>query len=164
LHERLLEIGLPGGLRAIGWHAYNMARIEAGTPIFLTDFGPGTLPHETGRRVLDQAVSFSKGCYPGQEVVARMQNLGHPKQVLTGIRIERDAVPMTGAFVLDRDADDAETIGAITSAAPCPMLGNIAGGFAMMQWSKANVGDVVFIDIEGTRAPAHLSDTPLWKP
>ena len=50
--------------------ATNTARLEAGTPYFRIDFGPTNLPHESG--VLASRVSFTKGCYPGQEVVARI--------------------------------------------------------------------------------------------
>jgi len=70
--------------RGIGWLAFNTARIEAGTPLYHVDFGPDSLPHETS--LLDEAVSFTKGCYLGQEVVARLHNLGHPKRMLVGLK------------------------------------------------------------------------------
>lgn len=73
------------GLRPIGWAAFNVARIEAGTPLYLLDFGPDSLPAESG--VLDRRVSFTKGCYLGQEIVARMHSLGKPKQVVVGLRL-----------------------------------------------------------------------------
>lgn len=71
-------------LRPIGWAAYNIARIEAGTPLYLLDFGPDSLPGETS--LLDDRVSFKKGCYLGQEVVARMNALGKPKKRLVALR------------------------------------------------------------------------------
>ncbi|CAN5682259.1 hypothetical protein BH11PLA1_BH11PLA1_20580 [soil metagenome] len=74
-----------GMLRPIGFAAYNIARIEAGVPMYLLDFGPDSLPGETG--VLADRVSFKKGCYLGQEIVARMNALGHPKQRVVGVRI-----------------------------------------------------------------------------
>ncbi|MBC7770856.1 MAG: aminomethyl transferase family protein [Pyrinomonadaceae bacterium] len=83
----------PGGIpraRRIGWHAYNIARIEAGTPKYFIDFGPTSLPHETG--VLADRVSFKKGCYLGQEVVARMESLGHPKQRLVALKLTESAM------------------------------------------------------------------------
>ncbi|MFG0260551.1 MAG: YgfZ/GcvT domain-containing protein, partial [Phycisphaerales bacterium JB041] len=61
-------------LRPAGWHACNIARIESGTPLYFLDFDEQTLPHETG--VLRDRVSFTKGCYLGQEVVARMEARG----------------------------------------------------------------------------------------
>ena len=69
-----------------GWGgAFNIARIEAGTPLFHVDYGPDNLPHETG--VIATRTSFRKGCYLGQEVVARMESLGKPKQRLVGVGI-----------------------------------------------------------------------------
>ena len=66
----------------------NAARIEAGTPLYNLDFGPTSLPHESA--IVDQRVRFDKGCYLGQEVVARMQSLGHPTQRLVSLEIGRD--------------------------------------------------------------------------
>src|SRR5678815_1620503 len=73
-------------LRPAGWHAFNIARIEAGRPLYNIDFGPDSLPHETG--VLSDRVNFKKGCYLGQEIVARMESRGHSKRTLVGIRRE----------------------------------------------------------------------------
>lgn len=78
-------------LRPCGWFAYNIARIEAGTPLFKIDFGPENLPAETG--VLEDRVNFKKGCYLGQEVVARMHARGHPKQRLVALRFDDDLPP-----------------------------------------------------------------------
>ena len=86
-------------IRPIGWYAYNVARIEAGTPLFNVDFGATNLPHETG--VLHDRVSFKKGCYPGQEIVARIESQGRPKQTLIGLRPVGDALPVAGAQVFE---------------------------------------------------------------
>ena len=96
--------GLRG--RPVGWEAFNTARIEAGTPMFHIDFGPDSLPGETG--LLESRVSFTKGCYLGQEIVARMQNLGHPKRMLAGFQIESNALPVAGTQVLDAPGEDAK--------------------------------------------------------
>lgn len=93
------------GLRPAGWHAYNIARIEAGTAMYNIDFGPDSLPAESG--VISDRVSFTKGCYLGQEVVARMHSRGHPKQRLVAIkfeaRIDQESglprLPMAGTLV-----------------------------------------------------------------
>ena len=95
VYECLLgAVGQAGRGRAVGWQAYNTARIEAGVPIYHVDFGPDSLPHETG--LLDRAVSFTKGCYVGQEIVARMQSLGHPKRVLVGLKFDDDPAAACG--------------------------------------------------------------------
>ncbi|MEM1166597.1 MAG: glycine cleavage T C-terminal barrel domain-containing protein [Planctomycetota bacterium] len=132
--------------RPIGWHAYNIARLEAGTPIFNLDFGVSNLPAETG--LLDDRVSFTKGCYLGQEVVARMHSLGHPKQTLVAVRAANDDEsrepawqPETGAAITKADTDaDAAPIGAITSCTRSPMLGDSIIALAMVKWGAHEPG------------------------
>ena len=140
------EAGHAFGAKPIGWHAYNTARIEGGTPLFHVDFGATNLPGETG--VLDDRVSFAKGCYLGQEVVARMQSLGHPKQVLVGLRAKagvdssaREWQPDTGAPVRKADGDD--VVGAVTSSARSPMLGDAIVAFAVVKWGAHEAGSAV---------------------
>lgn len=133
---------IAGAARPIGWHAFNIARIENGRPIFNLDFGPDSLPHETG--VLADRVSFTKGCYLGQEVVARMQSRGHSKRRLVALLIDTPAVasegelavsqPETGASVFAAESEPpGEPIGAVTSSAVSPMLGSRAIAFAQVK-------------------------------
>ncbi len=134
-------------LRLGGWHAYNIARIEAGWPLFQIDFGPASLPHETG--VLHDRVSFRKGCYLGQEVVARMESLGRPKQVLAALRIEGggDEQPVTGAAVRAADAGpESKPIGGVTSSACSPMLGGAPICFAQLRTNSAEPGTRLLVD------------------
>jgi folate-binding protein YgfZ len=143
-------------LRPSGWHAYNIARIEAGTPLYNIDFGENSLPAETG--VLDDRVSFKKGCYLGQEVVARMHSRGHSKQVLVGIKF--DVMQSPDDFVL-QPTDGAELIpvvdgkpgpepvGAITSSTISPMLGSAAIAFAQIKQSHRAAGTQVAAQVSG---------------
>ncbi len=150
--------------RPIGWSAFNTARIEAGSPIFHIDFGRDSLPAETG--ILDQAVSFTKGCYLGQEIVARMKSLGHPKRLLVGLRIKGDALPVAGAQVTE-PADDQKTpadsprathniIGGVTSSAISPLLGQRPVIFAVMKWGKHTPGTRVLVPTEDGLAEAQV--------
>lgn len=132
--------------RPIGWSAYNTARIEAGSPLFHIDFGTDSLPGETA--LLDEAVSFTKGCYIGQEIVARMKNLGHPKRVIAGLKLPGDAMPIAGAQVLDAK-DRVTVIGGVTSSTLSPMLGNTAIAFAVLKWGRHEVGQTVAVPAEG---------------
>lgn len=141
-------------LRAAGWHAFNIARIEAGTPLFMMDFGPDSLPGET--TLLETRVSMNKGCYLGQEVVARMHNLGHPKQRLAAIRLDKPAEagefqPFTGLEIFEQD-DPQAAVGAVTSSTISPMLGGEPICFAMLKWSHAS---------DGSRVAFHTSRGPL---
>lgn len=160
VHEQLLEAGLGQGLRTVGWLAFNSARIEGGTPLFLIDFASDSLPHETG--LLARRVSFTKGCYVGQEVVARMQNLGHPARVLVGLKIEGEFMPVTGSQVFDPADQAAEVIGAVTSATPSPMLGRTIIAFAMVKYARARAGTEVIVNAEGRQARAVVHDLKFW--
>jgi folate-binding protein YgfZ len=103
-----------GGASPAGWLALEAGRIEAGLPRFGSDFGPENLFLEVG---LDDAVSFDKGCYVGQEIVARVKSRGHVNRCLAGLIVEGDAAPG------DRVRMGDETVGRVTSASPSPRLG-----------------------------------------
>lgn len=129
----------PPCVRPIGVRALEIARLEAGWPVFPTDFGPDNLPAETG--VIDDRVSFTKGCYLGQEVVARMKSLGHPKQRLVALRFADPAAgPAVGDKLRPADAPDADAVGHVTSAAPSPALGGRVVAFAQVKWSHVTPG------------------------
>jgi tRNA-modifying protein YgfZ len=97
--------------------AFNVLRIEAGTPLFGVDFDESNLPQEVGRD--RQAISFTKGCYLGQETVARIDALGHVNQRLVGVRFAADGVPDAGTELSRGGA----TAGRVTSAVFSPKLG-----------------------------------------
>ncbi len=151
--DEVREGGRSALARRIGWHAYNIARIEAGTPLYYLDFGPDSLPHETG--VLRDRVSFTKGCYLGQEVVARMESLGHPKQRLVALRIADDGVNDdggagvgTGTPVLSEARVDGAVVGAVTSSTFLPLAGSAegrVGALAMVKWAQANAGQTLYV-------------------
>jgi folate-binding protein YgfZ len=144
-------------IRPIGWHAFNIARIEAGTPLMNIDFGTTNLPHETG--VLKSRLSFTKGCYLGQEVVARMESLGQPKQRLVGLRMDEDKLPVAGSQVFARREDGSmdQQIGAVTSSTLSPMLGATPIAFAMIRSSHAATGTRVLVNAEGEQALAMIN-------
>jgi len=148
------------GASSVGWHAYNTARIEAGTPLYYVDFGPTNLPGETG--VLADRVSFKKGCYLGQEIVARMNALGSPKQTLVALRVARAphdpdkpagsatsiderAQPTTGAEVRAAADPASPVIGAVTSSTISPKLGSASIAFAMVKFAHAKADTDLFV-------------------
>ncbi len=133
--------------KPLGWMAYNIARLEAGTPHFHVDFGPDTLPAETG--LLDVACSHTKGCYRGQEVVARMRDLGHPAKRLVGFVCQSEALPVDGTSIFAEPDAEATPIGAVTSAAPSPLLGNTPIGLAMVKWDYHEPGTTLHTPAEG---------------
>lgn len=134
-------------LRLAGWHAFNIARIEAGIPLFFLDFGPDSLPGETG--VIEERVSFTKGCYLGQEIVARMHSLGHPKQIIRAIKCaaptdENAPEPVTASPVLV----EGKEVGAVSSATLSPLLGGDSACLAILKWDSHEAGTEVAIATE----------------
>jgi folate-binding protein YgfZ len=163
--ERMPDDG-PRRARPVGWHAINVARIEAGTPLFGIDFGPENLPHETG--LLHRRVSFTKGCYLGQEIVARIESQGRPKQRLVGLRPARDLLPVAGAPVYGRDetspAGLGDPVGAVTSSTLAPMLGSVPVAFAMVRSDHAEPGTTVVVSAEGEHGEAAVCDLRFYQP
>jgi folate-binding protein YgfZ len=143
--------------RPIGWQAYNTARIEAGTPVFHIDFGPDSLPAEVGEALFNEAVSLTKGCYVGQEIVARMKNLGHPKRVLVGFRAAGQELPVAGSQVVPADGDTSRIIGGVTSSTFSALLGHQAIGFAVVKWGHHEPGTAVRIPAGGSLVTAEIT-------
>ena len=145
-------------LRPAGWAAFNATRIEAGRPIFGIDFDDKTLPHETSQ--LERAVSFTKGCYLGQEIVARMQARGQAARQIVGLRMADESLPIAGALVYD-DADN--QIGAITSSTVSPVLSGAAICLAILKKGFAAVGTIVNVPAEGQIRKASVATLPFVK-
>lgn len=98
----------------------DVLRIEAGVPVFGPDMAEDTIPLEAG--IEQQAISFTKGCYVGQEVIIRVLHRGHGRvaQKLVGLLMEPwQAVPAPGT-TLQADGKD---VGVVTSSAESPALG-----------------------------------------
>jgi folate-binding protein YgfZ len=110
LEQALLEHGQELGAMRAGQDALEVARIEDGVPVDGIDITADTILLETD---LDQAVSYTKGCYLGQEIIARIHWRGQPARRLRGLLIEGDALPETGAKLLTADGG---TAGYLTSA------------------------------------------------
>jgi tRNA-modifying protein YgfZ len=104
------------GAEPVSPEVYETARVEAGLPRFGTDITSENFPAEAS--ILDRAVSFSKGCYPGQETVAKMYYRGRPNRTLHRLEIE-GSPPSPGAPILQEE----KQVGTITSIAPLTIDG-----------------------------------------
>jgi folate-binding protein YgfZ len=114
-----LEAGLlSGGAVAIDAATADTVRIEAGVPIFHRDMDEETIPLEAG--IEGRAISLTKGCYVGQEVIIRVLHRGHGRvaRKLVGLALEGGSVPEAGATVRSGDRE----IGHVTSATISPAL------------------------------------------
>ena len=150
-------------VRPVGWYAYNIARIEAGTPLMNIDFGATNLPHETG--IIDRRISFTKGCFLGQEVVARIESQGRPRRRLVGLHMRGEELPIAGAMVYQKTESGAgEPVGIVTSSTISPMLGARPVAFAMIRAAAAQAGAAVLAGAEGELAEAIVGPLRFWPP
>ena len=121
--DKLIIAVKAAGGRACGWQALEMARIEAGIPRFGVDMDETNLAPEAG--IEERAISYSKGCYIGQEVIARIRTYGQVAKSLRGLRFADSikVLPKRGDRLYRGDTE----IGYVTSAAASPTLkSNIA--------------------------------------
>ena len=139
-----------GAVRATA-EAIDSARVEAGYPVFGIDMTSDTIPLEAG--IEHRAISFTKGCYVGQEVIIRVLHRGHGRvaRKLVGLRID-GRCPAHGAKLYSGDKE----IGMVTSAAESPRLGTIALGYVHRDFLAP--GAVVEVDTPQGRATAAVSE------
>lgn len=152
--ELLQRRGAPHGLQLAGWEALNTARIEAGIPWFGLDMDESTLLPETGLEAV--AASETKGCYVGQEIIARLRTYGSLSKRLMGLLVEGRTVPEPGDVILYQGAP----AGTLTSAAWSPALGRPIGmGYVRREAYEA--GTPVEIVSADTRLKAGVAARPL---
>lgn len=113
---------------------WDAVRIEHGLPRFGAEFDATHYPQEAALEKL--AVSFSKGCYLGQEVVYMLENRGHVKRKLVPLELQGDTPPAAGTAVTTAAGD---AVGEIRSAALAPSSGKPAA-IAMVKWAHAKPG------------------------
>ncbi|MEZ6057623.1 MAG: hypothetical protein R3C01_13060 [Planctomycetaceae bacterium] len=99
-----------------GSHAWDALRIESQYPRYGVDLSDALIAQEAGRT--KQAISFTKGCYLGQEPIARLDALGHTNKELRGLSWDVSVAPFAGAEILESNGDG--VVGTMTSAAAIP--------------------------------------------
>jgi tRNA-modifying protein YgfZ len=129
------------GATAVSEPAAECVRIERGRPRYGIDLDDSVIPQEAGLN--ERAVSFTKGCYVGQETVARLHYKGKPNRHLRGLRLSEPAV--SGEQLLLRE----RPVGHVSSAAVSPRLGPIA--LALVR-REAEPGSVVSFGEHGASA------------
>jgi aminomethyltransferase len=151
--ERLMEAGGPHGIKPVGRQALEALRIEAGLPKAGSELTEDIVPPEANLE--GKAFSLTKGCYPGQEVVARMDTYGNVRRHLVGLILKDSTIPPKGAKLFSGDRE----VGWISSAVNSPKLGHtIALGFPLRDFSKP--GTELSVELEGNRLPATVHALP----
>jgi folate-binding protein YgfZ len=159
LADTMERAGEPLGIVVVGLDVFNALRIEAGTPVFGLDVTTENLPQELGRD--DRAISFTKGCYLGQETVARIDALGHVNKVLRGLLFPPGPVPPAGAAL----EANGKRVGAVTSAADSPGWGAPVA-LAYVRSAQAVEGTELHVSLPGaaTTMTARVMPLPMLPP
>jgi tRNA-modifying protein YgfZ len=124
IFEQVWSSALKAGAVPAGLAAWEIARVEAGRPEWGIDIDDSTIPQEANFDDLE-AISYTKGCYIGQEVVARVHFRGHVNRHLRGLRASSNDAPPTGAQLAD---DEGNHVGDVRSSVASPRLGGLAIG------------------------------------
>ena len=140
----------------IGFDTLEVLRVEAGIPRCTAELDDRIIPNEA---VKDRAVSFTKGCYIGQEPVVMMEHRGRPNRLLSGLAIEGETLPGRNALI-QKDGKDAGWI--TTAVHGRAVRGVIALGFVRRRAMAA--GGPLEVEVDGGLAGAEIVDLPFFDP
>lgn len=141
------------GATPVGLDAWDIARVEAGRPEWGIDIDDTTIPQEANFDEL-HAVSYTKGCYIGQEIVARVHFRGHVNRLMRGLRFGTGALPPIKAQLIDHTD---KVVGDVRSGVDSPRLGPIALG---MVRREVELGTVLPVRWDGGEATATVVALP----
>jgi tRNA-modifying protein YgfZ len=136
--EGVREALLAAGAVEVAAAAAEILRIETGRPRFGAEMGTETMPAEAG--IIEQAVSFTKGCYIGQETVARLHYKGKPNRHLRGLRLSAPIEPGQSLRLGEKE------VGTLGSAAVSPVHGPV--GLAILR-REAEPGATLAVGEDG---------------
>lgn len=121
------------GAAALDDNTMDLLRIEGGIPAWGADLDEGIIPVEAG---MEDAISYAKGCYTGQEIIARIRARGHTNRSLRGLLLSSAVDAGEKLFAVD-GARAGHEIGRVTSFAVSPALGPIALGYVRNEYAAA---------------------------
>jgi folate-binding protein YgfZ len=147
--DRLIAAAQKVGGRPAGTLALDVVRVEAGIPRYGTDIDDSNLAQETGLE--EEAISYEKGCYLGQEVVARVHFRGHVNRLLRGLSFG-DSAPAPGASLFDGE----KPVGTVTSAVASPEYGPIGLGYVRREVDPSSALRWAAGDVEGSATVVRL--------
>ena len=155
--DKLIAAAKQTGGRACGWQAFETARIEAGIPRFGADMDETNIPLECG--IESRAVTYTKGCYIGQEVINRIHSVGHVNRELRALRLATnlEQLPNKGDKLFHND----KVVGHVTSAVKSPVFGNIALGYVRREANQ--IGNELVLRTAAGESPAKIVALPFGK-
>jgi folate-binding protein YgfZ len=154
--NRLAEAVTAEGGRRCGWECLEWARIEAGLPRYGHDMDDRNLAPEAG--IEARAISYTKGCYIGQEVISRIRSKGKVTRSLRGLEFEESGGPLPQRG--DRLLRDGHEVGYLTSAVHSPGLGRSIG-LGYVRGLVDEPGAVLEVLTQAGRKTARLRSLPL---
>jgi tRNA-modifying protein YgfZ len=143
---------LTAGARPAGLEAYEILRVEAGTPVFGPDMDENRFVVEVGRAA--RAICYTKGCYLGQEPIVMARDRGQVNRTLLGLTVQGEGAVPHGARVL-RDGGE---VGQVTSSVVSPRLGTIA--LAYLRRGNQEPGTAVVVETPAGTRPAEVVSLP----
>jgi folate-binding protein YgfZ len=146
--------------RLCGWLALEITRVESGRPRFGLDMDASNLASETG--IEKEAIRYDKGCYIGQEVIARIRTYGRVNKMLRGLKLKLDGewknLPAPGTKLFD--ATEGKEAGYLTSVVQSPRLGETVGlGYVRKAFDQT--GTELVLKGESGDGLARIVDLPL---
>ena len=155
LADKLIAAAQQLGGRACGWHALETARLEAGLPRFGAEMDATNLPPEAG--LASRAISYTKGCYIGQEIIARLRTYGQVAKALRGLRFADGTGPLPKKgdklFAGDKEA------GYVSSAIHSPALdANIGLGYVRREQNA--IGTALTVRTGAGEISVTVTETP----
>lgn len=154
--DQLMAAGKAFDIKPVGGQARELLRIEAGLPKAGPDLNEEIVPPEANLE--GKAFSLSKGCYPGQEVVARMDTYGNVRRHLVGLIIQNQTVPPAGSKLFSGERE----VGWVSSAVFSPQRNAVlAFGFPLRDFSAPDTA--LTVDVAGTRHQATVHALPFQK-
>jgi folate-binding protein YgfZ len=157
--DKLIAAAKQIGGRAVGWTAFETARIEAGIPRFGADMDETNIPLECS--IESRAVTYNKGCYIGQEVINRIHSVGHVNKELRALRLATnlgEPLPAKG----DKLFHAGKEVGYVTSAVKSPALNaHIALGYVRREANQ--IGNELTLRTATGESPAKIVELPFVK-
>jgi folate-binding protein YgfZ len=152
--DKLIAAAKQIGGQAIGWQAFETARIEAAIPRNGTDMDETNIPLECG--IESRAIVYNKGCYIGQEVINRIHSIGHVNRELRGLRLASDLKTLPQKH--DKLFHAGKEVGYVTSAVKSRTCGNIALGYVRREANQ--IGNELMLRMAASESVVKIVELP----
>jgi len=155
LWESLMSHGAEWEIQPVGQDALEICRVEAGKPRYGIDMNEETIPVEAG--IQGEVISYTKGCFPGQEVIARLKTYGHVNRQLSGLILDGETLPKPGAAVFQGE----KTVGWLCSVVRSPFVGKIIA-MGYLRREVLSPGTALTVPVDSKQQDAETTALPFY--